>query len=166
MKKLVIIFVLIGLNLYTYGQFKKNFPKTAYGFQYAGSIGYISVGYFRLSPKEKLALGALYGRTPQFAGGPLNSLTMKCIYTPFRKKLSSRFFLEPLQTGLFASGWFGEKMDMSWSGNYPKRYYWWHRNVRSHIFVSTQVSMNVKKKIERVSLYFEVNTNDLYLYNY
>ena len=120
---------------------------------------------FQANSQQKIELGLLYGHTPQAFGGPLNSFTLKFIYNPFKIDFSPTVRFEPIQAGLFITGWFGENVDLSWSNRYPKGYYWWQSSTRKHAFVSTQMSF-MMKKVDRLSLYFEANTNDLYLYNY
>jgi hypothetical protein len=176
MKKLILFFILVCCMFSTvYAQsdsskikpkgIKYILPKSSWAMQYAGSIGFASVGYFRQTQNEKIELGFLYGHTPQKYGGPLNSLTLKLIYNPFKIKLSNKVRFEPIQTGLFITGWFGENTDISWSSRYPKGYYFWQSNMRKHIFVSSQFSL-LLHRVERVSLCFEANTNDLYMYTY
>lgn len=167
MKKTIVSIFLLCLYTQTFAQLglKKTFPKSAYSAQYAGSVGVFSVGYVRLTPKEKIEIAGIYGHVPQLFGGPLNSFTLKLTYNPIKLNLSERFVLEPIQGGLFITGWFGENQDISWSSRYPHGYYWWQSNMRKHAFVSSQISYKMKKNVDRLSLYFEVNTNDLYIYN-
>ena len=117
---------------------------------------------------DKLELGLLYGHTPKRFGGPLHSLTLKFLYSPWRIKIGERFLLEPLQPGVFLARHFGNHLAMRWPRDqYPRQYYWWPRSLRTHIFLSTAVSMRSGSKMfRRFSLYFEANTNDLYISSY
>ncbi len=169
MKYLLLIPVLLYLYFPVYGQqgLKKTFPHSVFCTQFAGSTGFLSAGYLRATQKNKIETGLMYGFTPAKAGGPLHTAALKFIYNPFSLPVASSFSWEPLQAGAFVAASFGENLGFAWEKKYPRGYYWWNRNVRYHVFAGTQVSLNVnKKRLKKVSFYFEVNTNDLYLLSY
>jgi len=165
MKRLLFIFILFYTSDAVYAQYlRKN---TSYGIQYAGSIGFLSMGYYKHSPKDKVSIGLVYGFTPKNAGGPLGSLSLKVRYDPFHLKVHRYISIEPVQIGFFLAQNFGKNIDFRWSHKYPKGYYWWGSSFRQHAFVSTQVSFMIPKGyFSKASLYLEANTNDLYLYSY
>jgi hypothetical protein len=145
-----------------------SFPRTAISLQYAGSTGFLTIGYLRATPKNKLQLGLQYGFTPAFLGGNLHSLSLKITYNPFRIDRGKRFYLEPLQVGGFISQNFGKNLETTWGSNYPKAYYWWNASLRYHPFIATSISMRTPqlRRTDHLSMYFEVNTNDLYIASY
>lgn len=135
--------------------------------QYAGSTGLASGGLSVGSRKNKLELGFLFGFVPERYGGPIQTFSLKFVYNPFRLHLSDRFCWEPLQTGVFITQYSGDNFSLRWEDKYPKGYYWWPKSTRQHIFLATQTSWLLRKKhADRVSLFLEANTNDLYLYSY
>lgn len=139
----------------------------AIGVQYAGSVGFLSAGYFKNNTKDKLSIGLVYGYTPKQLGGPLGSLSLKFRYNPFHLRLYKHLYWDPIQAGIFLAQNFGKNIDFKWGGKYPKGYYWWGSSFRQHVFFSTQLAMELQKgRFSKVSLYFETNTNDLYLYSY
>jgi hypothetical protein len=165
--------VLIGLLLLNSlnGIAQKNifskFNKSAITLQYAGSIGFVSIGFSAVTKKNKLELGLLYGKVPRLFGGVHRTLNLKGTYNPFQVKLGGKIISEPLQAGAILSQNFGETLGLNWGDKYPPGYYWWPKSLRTHLFVSTQFSVMLNKKyVDRISLYLETNTNDLYLYSY
>lgn len=147
--------------------FKRHFPKSAVTGQFAGSIGFWSIGYSRLIPSEKVELGILYGKVPVKFGGVVRSVTFKMTYNPFKVYILPKLRFEPVQAGLFLCQSFGSNLGLSWPDKYPQGYYWWPRSLREHVFLSTQLSWMInKKRIDRVAAYLETNTNDLYMYSY
>jgi len=149
------------------GSFKRYFSKQAVTGQFAGSTGFWTVGYSRVSSRERLELGLLYGKVPRRYGGILRTITLKLTYNPFKIYLLPKLRWEPLQTGLFSAQSFGTNVGMSWPDKYPQGYYWWPRGLREHVFLGSQLSWCIKDKpVDRVSVYFEANTNDLYIYSF
>lgn len=145
----------------------RKFPVSVLTAQYGGSIGFLSFGVSKATPKNKFELGLLYGNVPKSLGGVNNSITLKGTYNPFHIPVMKKIDLEPLQTGIFVSRNFGENLGPNWGNKYPGGYYWWTRSIRFHFFLGSQVSYKIQSKhIDRLSAYFEANTNDLYLYSY
>jgi hypothetical protein len=171
MKKYVLIYILFavisGTDLFSQSRFKTVFPGHCASIQFAGSVGFLSAGYHISTKKEKLEIGIVYGHTPLAFGGPLHSVSLKFLYNPFKLNLGNYFSFEPVQTGIFIAQNFGKNLYLTWPDKYPKQYYWWANSLREHIFLSSTLSLNLQDKmIEKISCYFEANTNDLYLYSY
>jgi hypothetical protein len=143
-----------------------NFNETAYSLQYAGSTGFMTFGINKITTNQKIEIGLQAGVIPSFIGNSQRSIVAKFLYAPFKINRKSILF-QPITSGLFFARHYGESHGNSWSSKYPKGYYWWNRSLRSHIFIGTQLSINTKSNfISRISIYFEANTNDLYLYSY
>ena len=165
MKRFYFIVILLYMSHAMSAQnLRKN---TSYGIQYAGSVGFISMGYYKHSAKDKISIGLVYGFTPKKFGGPLGSLSLKVRYDPFHLKVHRNISIQPIQIGFFLAQNFGKNIDFKWGSNYPKGYYWWGSSFRQHAFISTQVSFTLPKGyFSKASFYLEANTNDLYLYSY
>ena len=143
------------------------FPKSAVNLQYAGSTGFLSVGFFKVSKRDKLELGILYGMVPKSLGGLHQTLSLKFLYNPFQLNITKRVQLEPLQAGGFMCQNFNKDLERTWGPEYERGYYWWTRSLRFHFFVSSQVSYKIESKhVDRLAAYFEANTNDLYILSY
>lgn len=167
MKGYLLIFLFSGQLLFAQSEKKKIFPTSAVAVQYAGSIGWLSAGYFRQSTNKKFELGLIYGYTPESLGGEIHSFALKLIYEPFTIAVTPQLQIEPLQTGIFVTQNFSNNLFWSWSDKYDRGYYWWTNSMRFHFFLGTQASCVFNHKVvEKISFFFETNTNDLYVFSY
>ena len=169
MTRIVFILALfVCTNSFSQTTLRTVFPRSAWTLQYAGSIGYLTLGYSKTTASRKMELGLLYGFVPRAVGGVNHSLNFKSTYNPFRISLiKKRFTLEPLHTGLIISQNFSDHLGLNWGSKYADGYYWWSRSLRIHVFAGAQVSVKLgEKHFTRMAYYFEVNTNDLYLHSY
>ncbi len=158
--------MLLGSSLFSQIKWvKKHFNETSYSIQYAGSTGFISLGIQKVTTNKKFEIGIQTGKIPSFIGQVQRTAVGKFLYAPFQLNHKS-FIFQPLTSGLFFARYFGENHG-NWSNKYPKGYYWWNRSMRSHVFIGSQISLTTKSNyISRMAIYFEANTNDLYLYSY
>lgn len=163
----IVLLCLIIHSGHSQGFVRKHFPNSSVDMQFAGSIGLWSVGAYKITKNEKIEIGAMFGNVPKSVGGPIQTMTIKLKLNSCSLDLSKNIAIQPIQTGIFLTQSFGENLDYVWSSKYPKGYYWWKSSLRSHIFVGTQVSYKLKNSsINKISLYAEANTNDLYLYSH
>lgn len=147
--------------------FRNLLPGRSVGMQYAGSVGLFSVNAMLHSRTERIAFGLGAGHVPKSNGGPLGTYTFRFMYTPWKVDLHERWSLEPVQTGIFVAYSTGIDLTAQWPSYFEKGYYWWLPNFRQHIFMRTQLSYRPKdRKVQRIAAYFEVNTNDLYVYSW
>ena len=166
MKTLLLIFLLSTQFVFAQRE-KRIFPTSAVAVQYAGSIGWITMGYFRQSFNKKIEAGLLYGYTPESQGGEIQSFAFKLIYEPFKINIRPDIQIEPLQTGLFVTQNFSNNISWKWADKYDRGYYWWTNSMRFHVLLGSQASYVFNAKVvHKVSLYFEANTNDLYVFSY
>lgn len=162
-----IVYTFLCIELSAQGFLKRTFTKSSLCVQYAGSIGLYSIGGAAVTDRDKLELGLMFGDLPYAFGGPVKTFTFKLRYNPFRIRLYKSLVFEPVQTGFFLTQNFADNLDVLWGSKYPKGYYWWPRSLRSHVFLSAQLSYEINNKpIDRIAISFETNTNDLYLYSY
>jgi len=163
---LLVLFVAAG-SLQSQSLLGRKLPHQGVSLQFAGSVGFLSAGYYRRTEKEKIELSLIYGHTPRVFGGPLHSVSFKFLYSPFRIGFLHRFSFEPLQAGIFIAQNFGRNLYVTWPDKYPSHYYWWPNSLREHVFASSQVSFSpTHTAFEKISAYFEANTNDLYIYSW
>ena len=163
MKSLTLLFLFFSQFLFAQTEKKKIFPTEAAGIQFAGSIGWLSAGYFRQAANKKIELGFLYGYTPEFAGGRIHTIALKFIYEPFRLNVNPDIQIEPLQAGAFFTQNFARNLYISWPEKYNTSYYKWISSLRIHVLLGSQVSYILNDKVvQKISFYFEANTNDLY----
>lgn len=168
LKTYILLFLLSSNILFAQVEKKhKIITNAALSLQYAGSIGWLSAGYYRQTINEKIELGLVYGFTPKFVGGNINTIGLKFIYNPFKIPINNTITIEPLQTGFFITQNFGHNLHIKWPDQYEKKYYYWTNSTRFHIFLSTQASYKLNsKRLSKISFYFETNTNELYLNSY
>ena len=162
----ILAFLFFLTTIFAQSRLQQAFPKSAITAQFAGSTGLVTAGFSKVSARDKIEVGLLYGYTPR-RYGDLNALVLKGTYNPFHITITEKIKLEPIQTGLFISQNFGKNLGLKWGEEYPYGYYWWSRSTRFHFFISTQASYKLDTKyMDRLSLYFEANTNDLYVFSY
>lgn len=161
------LFTMAGLSNEAWAQ-KFLIPQTA-TIQRAGSIGYNSFGAgYTLFPNKKGSLDFSWGYVPKSKGGRQDIFTGKFAYRPLSIKVKDLAVFHPLNPGLFVSHHPGGKFHTTFNKNqYPDGYYWWSSAVRIHMSLSTEIKFNTPESlsasgIEHVSLYTELNTNELY----
>lgn len=136
------------------------------GVQYAGSLGYFSVGAgYDLFKKTTISLN--YGYVPEQKGGKMHILALKLEYKPLKIPIGTKLMLQPFNPGIFATYTFDKELSFKFtSPQYPKNYYFWSEALRKHIFANSEIKLINplnNKKIQAVGLYIEANTNDIYL---
>jgi hypothetical protein len=163
MRILAGIFVFILGSIYAQAQRDPLFPKSMIVSQFAGSTGLASAGFSKVTARDKIELGLLYGYLPKAYGGNNHSLSLKFAWNPWQFKVK-RLSVEPVQLGAFICQNFNKNLEFTWGNNYPKNYYWWPRSTRFHPTHSTQLAYVFDtKRLDRLAYYFEANTNDLYI---
>jgi hypothetical protein len=134
--------------------------------QYAGSIGYMSVGLGYDLFKERAELSFHYGYVPQIKGGELHIGALKFEYKPFKLKISDGLIFRPVNPVVFGSYTFGSKFGLRFNPDqYPKGYYFWSPALRGHLGATSELEIlaNKTSSIRSITLFTEANTNDLYM---
>ncbi|MXV15378.1 hypothetical protein GS398_08700 [Pedobacter sp. HMF7056] len=163
------LLILLAFPFTVKSQFLKTVAPDAVIAQYAGSIGFGSIGGTYDLWKGKGTADLLYGFVPKSKGGSLHIATAKFSYRPFRIRIGETATIYPANPGAFFSYHFGKEFNFSWSSEqYPKGYYWWSPAFRPHLSLSNEIRFHSGKtpashRIREVSVYNEFNTNDLYL---
>jgi hypothetical protein len=141
--------------------------------QYAGSIGYLSVGAgYELFGNKRGNLDINYGYVPESKGGALHIVTAKFAYRPFVIKVSNWAKIYPFNPGLFIRYTFNGNLGFNFDTvQYPKGYYYFSEAARPHLSFTNEFQLTKGKVLERtglkaLSIYSEFNTNDYYLVNY
>ena len=171
MKNYLIIIALVCLLVFcsitlAKGNIKNWLPRKSYvSLQYAGSIGTISAGYFRTTQNNIFEIGFTYGYLPKALGGEIHTIAIKANFNLVRIKVKEKILIEPIQIGSFVTHNFGNNLGLDWNDKqYPDDYYWWPRSIRFHISLGSQVSYKMNhNSIDRIGMYIEANTNDLYM---
>lgn len=137
--------------------------------QYAGSIGTLnlSAGHTFSAYHQEVSLG--YGYVPKVLGGELHILTLKYSKQFLPLSLPENIRLFPLQASAFAAYYAGRDFYVYLPRNkYPANYYWWPSGLRLHLALGSQLEKRIliNNRERRLALYYEINTNDLYLFSY
>lgn len=137
--------------------------------QYAGSIGFFSVGPGYEIWQRRLELEAMVGYVPdEYSGNDFWVLSLKQNIKPYRTEWG-QFRWAPLYFGIYQSYSFGEQffLDAESSG-YPDDYYWWSSAFRYGGHLGTEVEYHFEpgSAIRFISGYFEMGTNDIHIYSW
>jgi hypothetical protein len=170
MKKLAAILMLIAIPYIAGAQgFLKTIRPHRLIVQHAGSTGFLSAGAGYKSRNSRTSIDYLFGYVPEAYGGDLYQSTLKLSVLPIKINFSDRVTFFPLTCGTFLSYSHGGKFYLTLPvEKYGKGYYWWSSGLRVHIFTGQELTvytsrLNSKRFIKSASLYYELNTNDLYI---
>lgn len=141
--------------------------------QHAGSIGYLSAGaHYTLFKNKKGSFDVIYGHLPKSKGGGFSTLSTKFAIRPYELKLNKWLTIHPVNPGAFLSYTLDKEFDLTWDrGQYPKSYYYWSEALHLHFSFSSELKLDTRqllssKFLKSFAVYYEVNTNDMYLVNY
>lgn len=169
--RLVLLIALLGLSRNSMAQ-KFLIPEEAI-VQYAGSIGYLSVGTgYELFGNKRGNIDLNYGYVPEAKGGALHMVTAKFAYRPFVIKIKDWAKIYPFNPGVFVTYTINNNLSFNFpTDNYPKGYYYWSEAARPHLSFSNEFQLTKGRLLEKtglsaLSIYSEFNTNDFYLINY
>jgi opacity protein-like surface antigen len=134
--------------------------------QYAGSIGYASIG-FGYSVSEKSRLSLHYGKVPACKGGPLDIIAAKFFCSPYTLSPSATILIKPVDLGFMVTYHFGDNFYTLWLDRYPDGYYWWSSSTRFHLALESAVTYLLPNSFfKSITGYVEFNTNDLYMVSF
>ncbi|WBO84068.1 hypothetical protein [Hymenobacter yonginensis] len=138
--------------------------------QTAGGMGMVAggVGYSFL--RDRTEADVLVGYVPKkHAGSTLSIATLKLLYTPYTVPLGEKLELRPLTFGPYVSYTHGIVNDGE-EDQYTKGYYWFSRNTRVGVVLGGRLTYKrptlPSGRSHRVSAYYELGTNDLYVVSY
>jgi len=138
--------------------------------QFAGDLGFISVGVGYNLNKNKLTIDFLVGYLPESIG-EINLITLntKTSYRPwFISGFNKNHYFVPVNMGLYSTYAFGEQYTKLVGENYPDNYYWWTTRTRYGISMGQSIFYKFKTNINigAMELYYEIGTNDFLLYSF
>lgn len=166
-KSTISVFVMLFLGKISFAQnkFLNTITPNHINLQYAGSIGFLSLGAGYDLFNEKAELSFHVGYVPESLGGELTMAAIKFHYKPFNIPVGDKILIKPFNPVFFPSYTIGENFDLQFDApQYRKGYYFWSSALRLHLGASTEIKLLSKpnSKIKDVSIYAEANTNDLY----
>ena len=137
--------------------------------QFAGNIGFLSVGAGYLHGNDKLETDLYAGFLPRSIGGDhIISLTTKMTYSPWKFAINEEYTVIPFSIGPYLSYSFGSQFDTLLPNEYPKGYYWWATSLRFGAFVGGRVQMDLgaQQRVKSFDFYYELGTYDLEFLSY
>jgi hypothetical protein len=144
-------------------QHTNNFLPDYIKVQHAGSIGFMSIGTGYDLFRNRVEAEVLYGYVPARFGGPLNIATFRLVLNPLRIRVNETVSVNLLKFSGFITYHFGEKFYAKLPSYYPEGYYGWSSAIRYHAGFGSDIAYRSPKSGHGFSLYYEFNTNDLYL---
>lgn len=134
--------------------------------QYAGGIGFISLGLGYQSRGEQLEGDFYYGYVPKSVGGLyIHAVSSKLTWHMVKKLQGKSFELRPLSAGVLVSYTFGKQYFLFWPENYPYSYYDFPTALHAGVFIGGRVDKPFKNG-QRVGLYYELGSNDREISSY
>lgn len=137
--------------------------------QYAGSIGYLSIGAGYNIFKDKGRVSGHFGMVPENRGGHLDIIAVKLFYTPKVVQVFERVVINPADVGLMVSYHFGDNFKLNVPNYFSDdNYYWWHTAMRIHLAIESSASLDLGSEgiFRALTAYLEFNTNDLYVVSF
>jgi hypothetical protein len=137
--------------------------------QYAGDIGFISIGAgWDYGHHSQWETDALFGYLPKYDSAKSKfTFTLKQNYLPWSLTINNRFSAEPLSCGLFLNSVLNNQFWYSEPDRYPKGYYNFNLRVRIHIFLGQRFTYTIPRNrrlfCKSITAYYEVSTCDLYV---
>ena len=123
--------------------------------QYAGSIGFISVGAGYEFAKKKLQGDFFYGYVPKKIGGiKIQSITAKLTWIPVSRQLKKDIKLDLLTAGLLVNYTFGRQYHLFSRTRYSFVYYGFPTAAHLAIFAGGGITKN------KLGLYYEFGMTD------
>jgi hypothetical protein len=137
--------------------------------QFAGGIGFLSIGAGYKTKKDKLHGDLYYGYTPKSVGGlHIHALTAKGTWFPFKNIELKTIQIRPFTAGLLVNYTFGKQYFGFTPENYPFDYYDFPTAFHVGGFIGGQVNKEIRNPwgIKRIGLYYELGTYDVEVLSY
>lgn len=128
--------------------------------QYAGGIGFVSVGVGYQNRNEKLEGDFYYGYVPKSLGGVnIHAVSAKITWHPVKPVEWKSWELRPLSLGALVSYTFGKQYFLFSPKNYPYSYYNFPTALHGGAFVGGRLD-KVFRSGRKLGLYYELGSND------
>lgn len=160
-KILMTLLLLNGRELHAQQSAKHRWWPDHVKLQYAGGIGFLSVGAGYENKKQWLEGDLYYGYVPESIGGvSIHTLTGKLSLFPL-PAIGQGVQWKPLSVGVLVSHTFGKQYFGFTPANYPYDYYSFPTSFHAGAFLGGQINKVIKEKtIQQLGLYYEVLTFD------
>ncbi len=136
--------------------------------QFAGGIGFVSLGLGRHIVQDRLEADLFIGYLPESIGGDrIVTSAIKATYIAVEPYQIRSVEWQPLRTGLQLSYTFGDEYFVREpEDKYPKSYYGFSTALHLNLLLGGQVSINKPHKLNRFAAYYEFGSNTEYIVSY
>lgn|SRR6056297_2114992 len=138
-----------------------------YKLQYAGGIGFLSVGIGYGFFNERVDISYFYGYVPKwFSKEDLHSVSLQLTGKPLRIRPDNKTEYYPLNIGFFVHHTFGSEYFIALPDYYPEDYYWWAPGRTGGLFVEGQFKYKFndsRNMFSEIGIYYRVVTRGIYL---
>jgi len=174
-KVLLLIFSFLLGYRDTYSQVSHSTDSTEYRkflpdyvkMQFAGGIGFLSVGVGYTFFNQKLEVSYFYGYVPKFVStDDLHSVSLQLTAKLLHYKVNKNIELVPLNVGWFIHHTFGSEYWITLPSHYPEKYYWWSPGRNAGIFIGGEIRTKLlanKTPASGTAFYTRIGTRGLYL---
>lgn len=131
--------------------------------QYAGGVGFISIGAGYSTKNQKLEGDLYYGYLPKSVGGiRIHSISGKVTWIPVHSVRIKKSQVDPLMAGLIVNYSFGKQYFSFDPPYYPYRYYSFPTAIHSALFLGSRIGYNFPTHtfVKRISVYYEILSFD------
>ena len=137
MKRILVLFLFLSASAKAEEPGRHWLVPDHFPLQYAGNIGFASAGFGYGLAHDKLEMDFMYGYVPKDFGGPLNSISLKSTWIPFKPVPMGALTMDFFSTGLVLNYSLGEQFFFiaSTQDRYPARYYDHSSALRFGIFI-------------------------------
>ena len=151
-----------------YSQEEPQFSPYQVKAQFAGHLGFFSVGAGRCFFLEKLETDLFLGYLPEKIGGDrIFTAALKMTYVPLRTLEVKSLDWQSLRAGIQLSHTFGEEYYIfEQHDKYPKGYYGFPTALHLYFYTGGQVNFTRVAGLSRFGVYYEFGTNVEYLISY
>jgi len=164
---LLLSFSLHGNTLQSDSTVYRKFIPDYVKLQFAGGIGFLSVGAGYTFFKDKLDVSLFYGYIPKyFTVDDLHSISLQFTGKLLKYKLSDNIEVLPLNFGVFTHHTFGSEFWVRLGDKYPKGYYWWYPAINVGLFIGAEIKTKLfanKTPASGTAFYIRIGTRGLYL---
>ncbi len=147
-------------------KFKKFLPNYV-KLQYAGGIGFMSVGVGYTFFKNRLDVTMFYGYVPKaFSITDLHSISLQLTGKLLKFNINENIQILPLNFGWYAHHTFGSEFWIALPDKYSKGYYWWSPGRNAGVFIGAEIKTKLlasKTPASGTAFYVRIGTRGLYL---
>ena len=135
--------------------------------QYAGGIGFMSIGVGYTFIKNRLDVTMFYGYVPKaFSITDLHSISLQLTGKLLKFDINKNIQILPLNFGWYAHHTFGEEFWITLPDKYSKGYYWWSPGRNAGIFIGGEIKTKLfatKMPASGTAFYARIGSRGLYL---